>query len=39
MLFIVNKNVYEHAEMHEIPYSTHSGEGIFHTYNTVIKLL
>jgi len=28
MLFIVNKKVWEHAEMHEIPYSTYSGEGI-----------
>ena len=42
MLFIVNKNVYEHAEMHEIPYSTHSGEGIswsLHTNNTVIMFI
>jgi hypothetical protein len=42
MLFIVNKNVYEHAETHEIPYSTHSFEGIswsLHTNNKVIMLL
>jgi hypothetical protein len=42
MLLIVNKAVQEHAEMHEIPYSTHSGEGIswsLHTNNKVIMLL
>jgi len=42
MLFITNKNMWEHADTHEKPYSIHSGEGTswsIYTNNIIIMFI